>query len=95
MSVDISRFIPPPAPIAKDPIALSVERFVNMMDLKKSNDFTNELNPVDDLSRTNVEKELKTSGVTKNLELQQTLPNASEKTRAKLRKVNTPIITKH
>lgn len=84
----MSRFNILPASKVKDPVTVSVERFCRMMDIDaKQSKFTNEPSFSEDLSRSIVEKELKTSGVTKNIELQQTLPNPSEKSRAKLRKV--------
>lgn len=92
-SIDLSRFTAASAKKIQDPVDLAVERFCRIMDLhaNESKDSATEINLDSDLSRTNVEKELKTYGVTKNIELQQTLPNPSEKTRAKLRKVSTSL----
>lgn len=91
VSVDISRHIPVPTPKIKDPIDVAVERFCRLMALDKRNPKNTPIEDLlgEDLGRTNVEKVLKTSGVTKNLELQKTVPNPSEKTRTKLRKVRT------
>lgn len=89
VSIDISRFIRKPSvPKVRDPVDVTVQRFCRMMDLNPKKDDENIPNELDSINRTNVAKELKANGVTKNIELQQTLPNPSEKTRTKLRKVS-------
>lgn len=84
--LDISPFVSNSPVKPKDPIEVAIEAFCCAIAIDRD-DKAVPLLPNDDLAKTNVVRELKTS-VVPNIELEQTLPNPSEKNKAKLRKVS-------
>lgn len=95
VSVNISTRVALPAEKKiTDPVNVAVERFCRMMTLdpRHPKRAPNDVYVGDELSQTNVAKELKTSGVTHNIELEHSLPKPSDKNRTKQRKVSSQTI---